>query len=113
MLRAFSYLTDQTVLPGEIRTSEFIHSSYEEHRPRLRNDDVRAYLRFRSGAGHALRREVIVLADVFEQFRVLPPSKKEAAGPRRGISAGIVGGALVWQRAELGPGESLDQVTWV
>src|SRR5215471_15472798 len=74
-----------------------------------RNDPPPTRHRF-VGADHRLRRPVVVLADVLEEFSARAPPQKESSGPRRGIGAGIVDGYLVLQRVEVGSREALDEV---
>src|SRR4051812_723474 len=74
-----------------------------------RNNEAVTINRSRLADGK-LRREIVVLTDILEQLLPRTPAKKNAAGPRCGIGAGIVDGEFVFQRIEIRSRESLHEM---
>src|SRR5262249_37507605 len=74
----------------------------------LRND--RTASRYRSCAEHLGRCDIVILAEVLEQFRARVPSKLESTIPWGRISAWIVDGDFIPQCIHVGASEPLNQM---
>jgi len=78
----------------------------------LRNDLARPIDRLLR-ADHQRAREIVFLADVFEQFHAGLHEQEKASGPRRGVGAGVVNRDLVFDRIRVGASETLDEMKLV
>jgi hypothetical protein len=85
---------------------------FRTHRSALRNDLARPIDRLLR-ADHQRAREIVFLADVFEQFHAGLHEQEETTGPRRGVGAGIVNRDLVFDRIRIGASETLAEMKLV